>query len=186
MKRTAALALALLCVACGQPGAADKAPAGARAPAPPAPRSLRLYLAAGGLELAEGAAGRARLVPFGTPEAAARAMVEPVTGAPAARTDDPDCSVQPRVRLDYPGGLALTFEAGRFAAWEQGAQGRYRMRSGIAIDSTREALRALGPVALRRVGITDDPMEEFTAGGVRGVLLGGKVRDFTAGESACR
>ena len=60
------------------------------------------------------------------------------------------------------------------------------MRSGIAIDSTREALRSLGPVALRRVGITDDPMEEFTAGGVRGVLLGGKVRDFGAGESACR
>ena len=113
-------------------------------------------------------------------------MVEPVTGAPAARTDDPDCSVQPRVRLDYPGGLALSFEAGRFAAWEQGAQAGYRMRSGIAIDSTREALRALGPVTLRRVGITDDPMEEFTAGGVRGVLLRGKVRDFGAGESACR
>lgn len=184
MTRTAALAL--LCAACGQPEVADKAPAGAKAAAPPAPRSLRIYLAPGGLELAEGAAGTARLVAFGTPEAAARALVEPVTGAPAARTDDPDCGVQPRFRLDYSGGLALVFEAGRFAAWEQGAEAGYRMRSGIAIDSTRETLRALGPVTLRRVGITDNPLEEFTAGRMRGVLLGGKVRDFTAGESACR
>jgi hypothetical protein len=177
-------ALTLLCAACGQPGgAADKAPAAAKA-VPAAPRIVRLYLARNGLELVDGS-GAARLVAFGTPEAETRRQVEPVTGAPAARTDDPHC-VQPKMRLDYPGGLALMFEAGRFAAWEQGAGARYAMRGGIAIESPRAALGALGPVTLRRVNVTDVPMEEFTAGAVSGVLLGGKVRDFTAGRSACR
>jgi hypothetical protein len=178
-------ALALLCAGCGrQQAAADKAPAAARA-TPEAPRNMRLYLARNGLELVDGA-GAARLVPFGTPEAETRRRIEPVAGAPEARTGDPNCSVQPRIRLDYRGGLALTFEAGRFAAWEQGAGAGYRMRGGIAIDSSRAALRALGPVALRRVNVTDVPLEEFAAGGVSGVLLGGKVQDFTAGRSACR
>ena len=180
--------LAPLCPGCGQPGgAANEAPAGARMSAPPAAsRSLRIYLAGDGLELADDAARTSRRVPFGTPEAAARALVEPVTGAPAARTDDPGCRVQPRVRLDYRGGLALSFEAGRLAAWEQGGGAGYRMRSGVAIDSPRDALRALGPVALRRVNVTDVPLEEFTAGGVSGVLLGGRVQDFTASAGACR
>lgn len=179
-------ALALLCAACGQPGGtADKPPAAAKA-TPPAPRAQRLYLAGNGLELADGAAGPARLVPFGTPEGATRAQIEPVTGAPAARIDEPDCRVRPRIRLDYPGGLTLTFQAGRFVAWGQDAGAGYKMRSGIAIESPRTALRALGPVALRRVNVTDVPLEEFTAGPVSGVLLGGKVQDFAAGESACR
>jgi hypothetical protein len=60
------------------------------------------------------------------------------------------------------------------------------MRSGIAIGSHRAALRALGPVALRRVNVTDVPLEEFTAGPVSGVLLGGRVQDFTASVGACR
>lgn len=182
-------ALALLCAGCGQPGAAlDKAPkAKATAPAAaPVSRSVRIYLAPNGLELADGAAGRSRLVPFGTSEAAARAQIEPVTGRPQARTDDPHCRVQPRFRLDYPGGLALGFEAGRFTAWEQSGGTGYGMRSGIAIDSPRAALRALGPVALRRVNVTDVPIEEFTAGPVSGVLLGGRVQDFTASVGACR
>jgi hypothetical protein len=178
-------ALALLCAGCGrQEAAADKAPAAARA-TPRAPRIVRLYLARNGLEAVDGA-GAARLVTFGTPEAETRHLIEPVTGAPAARTDDPHCSVQPKTRLDYRGGLALTFEAGRFAAWEQGAGAGYRMRGGIAIESPRAALSALGPVALRRVNVTDVPIEEFTAGPVSGVLLGGKVQDFTVNAGACR
>lgn len=177
-------ALTLLCVSCGQQGGApDKAPAKAKA-APEVPRAVRLYLARNGLELVDGA-GTSRLVAFGTPEAAARALVERVTDRPEARTADPHCRVQPRIRLDYPGGLALHFEAGRFVAWEQSSDPAYTMRGGIAIDSPREALRALGPVALRRVNVTDDPIEEFTAGGVSGVLMGGKVRDLGAGRSAC-
>jgi hypothetical protein len=178
-------ALALLCASCGrQEAAVDKAPAGAKA-RPAAPRDVRLYLARNGLELVDGGGG-ARLVTFGASEAETRRRIEPVTGAPEARTDDPHCSVQPRTRLDYRGGLALTFEAGRLAAWEQGAGAGYRMRGGIAIESPRAALGALGPVALRRVNVTDVPLEEFAAGGVSGVLLGGKVQDFTAGRSACR
>lgn len=178
-------ALALLCAACGQREAApDKASAAAKA-APEVPRTMRLYLARNGLELVDGA-GAARLVAFGTPEGETRRQIEPVTDAPAARTDDPHCSVRPKVRLDYRGGLALTFEGGRFAAWEQGAGAGYGTRSGIVIESPRAALRTLGPVTLRRVNVTDVPIEEFTAGGVSGVLLGGKVQDFTAGRSACR
>jgi hypothetical protein len=178
-------ALALLGAACGrQPVAADEAPAAAKA-APRAPRIVRLHLARDGLELVDSAGAR-HPVAFGTPEAEARRRIEPLTGAPEARTDDRHCSVQPRARLDYRGGLALTFEAGRFAAWEQGAGAGYAMRGGIAIDSPRAALRLLGPVTLRRVNVTDVPLEEFAAGGVSGVLLGGKVRDFTAGRSACR
>jgi len=177
-------ALALLCAACGQPGGApDKAPAVAKA-APEAPRAVRLYLAGNGLELVDGA-GTSRLVAFGTPEAAARTLVERVTDHPEARTADPHCRVQPKVRLDYPGGLALHFEAGRFVAWEQSADPAYGMRGGIGIDSPRAALGALGPVTLRRVGVTDVPLEEFTAGPVSGVLLGGKVQDLGAGRSAC-
>ncbi|HVQ08092.1 MAG TPA: hypothetical protein VMS43_06620 [Allosphingosinicella sp.] len=182
--------LSLLCAGCGEPGAApSQAPVKARAAAPaaaPVSRGLRLYLASDGLELADGAAGASRPVPFGTSEAEARARIEPVTGRPRARTDDPHCRVQPRFRLDYPGGLALGFEAGRFVAWEQSAGAGYRMRSGVAIDSPRAALRALGPIALRRVNVTDVPIEEFTAGAVSGVLLGGRVRDFTATVGACR
>jgi len=182
-------ASALLCAACGQPGGAAKtAPAEAKAApraATPVFRPSRLYLAANGLELADGA-GASRLVPFGTAEGEARALVERVTDAPDSRTVDPLCPVQPRVRVDYPGGLALHFGAGRFVGWDQSSDPAYRMRSGIGIDSPRSALAALGPVTLRRVSITDVPIEEFSAGGVSGVLLGGKVRDFTAGESACR
>jgi hypothetical protein len=182
-------ALALLCATCGQPGGtAEKAPAKAKAaPAPAArvSRTERLYLAPGGLELADDWAGTSRSLPFGTPEAATRALVERVTDRPDARTADPHCRVQPKVRLDYPGGLALHFEAGRFVAWEQSADPAYGMRGGIAIDSPRAALGALGPVTLRRIGITDAPLEEFTAGVVRGVLLGGKVQDLGAGRSAC-
>jgi hypothetical protein len=111
---------------------------------------------------------------------------EDLDDAPAARTDEPDCGVRPRIRLDYRGGLTLTFQAGRFVAWGQDAGAGYAMRSGIAIESPRAALRALGPVALHRVNVTDVPLEQFTAGPVGGVLLGGKVRDLTAGESACR
>jgi hypothetical protein len=183
--RPAIAALALLCAGCGQQqAAADKAPAAANA-TPAVPRNLRVYLARDGLELVDGG-GAARLVAFGTSEAETRRRIEPVTDAPVARTDDPHCSIQPRTRLDYRGGLALTFEAGRFAAWEQGAGAGYRMRGGIAIESPRAALGALGPVTLRRVNVTDVPLEEFAAGGVSGVLLGGKVQDFTAGRSACR
>jgi hypothetical protein len=179
-------ALALLCAACGQqPGAADKAPAGGKATPPEVARTPRLFLAGNGLELVHGA-GAARPVAFGTPEGAARAQIEPVTGAPAARTDEPACGGRPRIRLDYPGGLSLIFQAGRFVAWGQDAGAGYKMRSGIAIESPRAALRALGPVALRRVNVTDVPLEEFTAGPVSGVLLGGKVQDLAAGESACR
>lgn len=178
-------ALALLCAACGQPAAApDKAPARAKA-APAAARFVRLYLAGNGLELVDGA-GTPRMVAFGTPEAATRALVERVTDRPEARTADPHCPVQPRIRLDYPGGLALHFEAGRFVAWEQSSDPAYAMRNGVAIDSPRAALRALGPLTLRRVNVTDVPIEEFSAGGVSGVLLGGKVQDLGAGRSACR
>jgi hypothetical protein len=181
-------ALALLCAACGQPaGVAERAPAKTKA-TPPAPvsRTLRIYLAPDGLELVDRAAGASRLVPFGTLEAGTRALVERVTDRPDARTVDAHCRVQPKVRLDYPGGLALHFEAGRFVAWEQSADPAYAMRGGIGIDSPRAALSALGPVSLRRVGVTDVPLEEFTAGPVSGVLLGGKVQDLGAGESACR
>jgi hypothetical protein len=185
LSRPALAALALLCAACGQQGGApDTAPVKANA-APAAVSAVRLYLARNGLELVDGA-GRSRLVPFGTAEAATRALVERVTDQPEARTLDPHCPVQPRIRLDYPGGLALHFEAGRFVAWEQSSDPAYTMRGGIAIDSPRDALRALGPLTLRRVNITDDPIEEFSAGGVSGVLLGGRVQDLGAGRSACR
>jgi hypothetical protein len=183
-------ALTSLGAACGQPGGgADKAPARANAsapaPAPPA-RSRLLYLARGGLELVDPATGASRIVPFGTPEAEARALIEAVTGPPAARTADPHCSVQPSVRLDYRGGLALAFDGGRFAAWEQGAGAGYRMRDGLAIGASREAMRALGPMSVRRAGVTEIAMEAFTAGAIEGVLLDGRLREFTAGEGACR
>jgi len=186
----AVAALALLCAACGQPaGVADKAPAKAKAPEPapalaPA-RAARLNPASGGLELVDGPAGPSRPLPFGTSEAATRALVERITDQPDARTGDPHCRVQPKIRLDYPGGLALHFEAGRFVAWEQSADPAYRMRGGIGVDSPRAALRALGPVTLRRVGITDAPLEEFTAGPVSGILINGKIQDLRAGRTAC-
>lgn len=185
---TIVAASALFGAGCGrQGGAPGNAPAKARAAAPAAgPATLRLYLAGNGLALGDTATGGSRLVAFGTSEAAARAAVEPVTGASTARTDDPNCRAQPAFRLDYRGGLSLSFEGGRFAAWEQDASSGYRMRDGIAIGTTRDALRAQGPVALHRVNVTGSVMEEFAAGAISGVLLDGKVQDFTAGQSACR
>lgn len=183
------LGLALACAACGrQSGEADGAPARANAAAPaplPAARNLRLDLAANGVVLTDAASGASRLVAFGTPEAAARAPVEAVSGAATARTDDPACAVQPAFRLDYPGGLALSFEAGRFVAWEQDASAGHRMRDGTAIGTTRAQLRARGPITLRRVNVTGSVMEEFTAGPVSGVLVDGRVLDFTAGRRSC-
>ena len=184
--RPAMAALALLCAGCGQQkAAADKAPAAAKA-APEAPRNARLYLASNGLELVDGAGaarpGRVRDAGGGTRGAGS-------SPSPAPRRRAPTIPIA----ASSPGSGSTIAAASRSSSRRAGSSPGSRARApatrcgaGSRSNSPRAALGALGPVALRRVNVTDVPIEEFTAGGVSGVLLGGKVQDFTAGRSACR
>jgi len=186
--------MVLLCMACGQrdDGARSEPPSrlvthGGPHSGPPAHPPATLHLAADGIELVDRSTGAARRLSFGMPEAAARAAIEPTTGDQFERFTDSNCRSRPNSRLEYPGGLFLFFEAGRFVAWQQDDDGGglYRMRNGIAPGMTREALRRFRPIEARRAANTDADMADFTAGPVSGMLLDGKVFNFSAGRHAC-
>jgi hypothetical protein len=171
--------LALLCTSCGsrESGRSDAKPTVVIRSTSP-----NLYLSTQGIELVS--AGRRTLVAFGTREADARTAIGRVTGDPVERWADPNCRIQPNSRLEFRGNVYLKFEAGRFVGWEQVGPG-YSMRVGIADNVTRNALGVLGPVEINRVEVSPGMMEEFSVGGIRGVLDNGRVMSFEAGRSLC-
>lgn len=107
-----------------------------------------LVLAHGGLIL-RGATGQAaRTLSFGTPRAAAIALVTSQLG-PAIKTGVyPECGDgKPLGYADFRGGLQLTFSNAKFVGWTLDAKGdvRNRMANGVGIGTTVATLQKMVP-----------------------------------------
>ena len=181
LKRLAALAL--LCAACGSRRRRTRRPPGPGRRAGAGPRLLAVSISPqAGLELAEGAAGTALVCRSERRRRRRGPWSSRRTGAPPRATTIPIAGSSPGFGSMLSGGLALT-SRGRFAAWDQGAEAGYRVRTGSrSIRPARRSARSERCAAPGRDHRRSDG--GIHAGGVRGVLLGGKVRDFGAGERA--
>lgn len=157
-----------------------RAVASDRAPAAPA-EAPALALASDGLSLAS-PGGAARPVPFGTAEDEAIRIVAASLGEPTERGVNNDCGAGPLGFANFPGGLNLLLQNGRFAGWFlSGDNARLRTVEGIGIGSTRRELDAAyrAEVAESTLG------QEFTAGDLGGLLSSaapdGRVEALWAG-----
>jgi hypothetical protein len=176
--RTAfAAALLLTLAACGQQ-ASDKPaePAGPVAseapPSTPVPAGkTALALDPGGIMVVMTDNGSTRLLDFGLPKAQTIEIVTRVAGAPAPEITNAECGAGPMVFVEYPGDLTLLFQDDRFAGWSVGRDGKGKQSTmnGIGVGSTRSQLVA----AFTGATIEETTLgQEFTAGGLSGILSG--------------
>ena len=188
--------LALLCAACGeqvpsQDNAAQPAPAPAvnatepvvTATVAPAARPL-LNLASDGLSLVDPDSGSARHVEFGTAQYQTTQMINSALGNFTGQAENPECGAGALTSFDYPGGLTLFFQEGKFAGWDLDGQGGYSTADGIAIGTTRAALDESGS----EVSVEESSIgHEFAAGDLYGLLTGpgaaAKVTNLWAGTT---
>jgi hypothetical protein len=189
-------ALALLCAACGeQEPSRDNAVRPTPAPAvtatepavtatvAPAAKPL-LNLASDGLSLVDPDSGSARHVEFGTAQYQTTQMINSALGNFTGQAENPECGAGPLTSFDYPGGLTLFFQEGKFAGWDLDGQGGYSTADGIAIGMTRAALDESGS----EVSVEESTIgHEFAAGDLYGLLTGSgasaKVTNLWAGTT---
>ena len=134
-------------------------------PAAPATEpAIAVVAERGGLRLGE---GEGRELRFGTAQAETLARVAPL-GQPPIQTNA-ECGAGPIQVGQWPNGLTLLFQEGRFVGWTvDGAAGsRIRTRRGIGTGSTRAELAA----AHDGVRIDESTLgTEFDAEGIGGLL----------------
>lgn len=185
MHRNTLLLAALLLAACGSessddaaraqapdsaaaPSAAVPAAAGGAGDSTPAAARSTVVLAPDGVEIANGAGVPSRLA-FGAAREQVLARVGAVMNGPGEQAEQEECPAGPLTTTQYPSGLQLVFQDGKFVGWA--AQPRpgstLRTAPGIGIGSTLGQLRAAYPAAT--VGETSLGME-FTAGDLYGIV----------------
>lgn len=165
------LAAAFLLLAACSVEPASKTGASAPAPTAPAPVATptdpALAVEAEGLRLFDRATGSASPIPFGRPQAAVLELLERLRG-PAGRGTNAHCGAGPAEYANWPDGLGLVFQAGRFAGWslDSRAAGTVSTANGIGPGATRTELEAASTATFRQSTLGT----EFDAGGVYGVL----------------
>jgi len=137
------------------------APANAAAndPAPAA----RVALAADGLLL-----GGTQSLAFGASADPVTAGVGGALGAEAKRSENNECAAGPLALAQYPGGLTLFFQDGKFVGWDVDGRekGGFAAPDGLAIGATRAELQARGDLQIEASTVG----AEFTFGGISGLL----------------
>lgn len=161
-------------------------------PAPPAPaapgiaeQGPALAIEGEGLRLFDRETGSARPIPFGTAQAQTLAALA-FRGPPGTGTNS-ECGAGPLDYANWPDGLSLLFQDGKFAGWSVDARsgGAITTANGVGTGMTRAALEgSFGiPVTVSETTLGD----EFTAGALRGLLDGpgqsAKVTNIWAGVS---
>lgn len=168
------------------PASAAPAPAAPVNAAIPGPASAGPVLAVDGegLRLFDRDTGSARVLAFGQARAAVLGPLETLRG-PAGTGINQDCGAGPVAYANWPDGLSLVFQDGRFAGWglDGRAAGAITTAAGIGPGSTRAQLADAYAVAVERSSLGT----EFMAGGISGVLDGAgtraKITDMWAGVS---
>lgn len=151
--------------------------------ATPAARPL-LNLASDGLSLVDPESGSTRHVEFGTAQYQTTQMIGSALGNFTGQAENPECGAGPLTSFDYPGGLTLFFQEGKFAGWDLDGQGGYSTANGIAIGTTRTELGESGS----EVTVEESSIgHEFAAGELYGLLSDpgatGKVTNLWAGTT---
>ena len=194
------LAIACLAASCSPEAAADReaepqaqsgAPADtsskagtAESGAPAQAAAARLAVDGDGLRWSPQPGGTERRIPFGTPQAQVVASLERVRG-PAEQGTNQDCPTGPVQYANWPDGLSLVFEEGRFVGWsvDDRAAGAVETAAGIGPGDSRAQLTAAHAAEVRQSTLGT----EFSAGDVHGVLdgpsAGARITDMWAGVS---
>lgn len=142
-----------------------------------------MALAPDGLMLVDMTTGSTRQIAFGTPREQAMQMVALAEHAPGSESSNDECGGGPLAFADYPGGLKLVFEDGKFAGWsvDERASSQYTTMNGIGVGSSRAELEAAGDFEVRDTTLG----HEFTLGELGGLLGAkgptGKVTNLWAG-----
>jgi len=137
-----------------------------------------------GLRLFDRATGSARVLAFGQPRAAVLGPLETLRG-PAGTGTNQDCGAGPVAYANWPDGLSLVFQDGRFAGWvlDGRAAGAITTAAGIGPGSTRARLADAYAVTVEPSSLGT----EFRAGEISSVLDGAGTRatitDMWAGVS---
>lgn len=177
--RSTLLFALLLLAACGSESADDAAiPARDSAAAPsPAARAVDsavaaaearpvIMLAQDGLRITGGAQTPAR-VAFGTGREQVLGQVSGVLDGQGEAAEQAECPAGPLTTTEYPAGLELVFQEGKFVGWAAEPGTALRTEAGIGPGSTLGQLRAAYPAATvdeTSLGI------EFMAGELYGVV----------------
>ena len=130
--------------------------------------------------------GTARPLVFGTSQADVLASLTRVRG-PAAQGTNSECGAGPVQYANWPDGLSLVFQNGRFVGWglDSRAKGGITTADGIGISTTRSQLDdAMGPpLDVRQTSLGT----EFSAGEYHGLFDGtganARITDMWTGVS---
>lgn len=129
--------------------------------------------------------GSARPLAFGMPEAEVLASLERVRG-PAGKGVNQDCGAGPVQYANWPDGLSLVFQNGRFAGWglDRRATGALGTANGVGPGMTRSDLAgSFGSVSFQNTSLGT----EFAAQDIFGLLDGpgpeAEITDMWAGVS---
>lgn len=177
----AAMTAAAACDRTPEPAAPPPTPAPVLAEPPAAQARPGLAIEGEGLRIFD-AAGAARALPFGTPQATVIAAVTAATGGVAPEQSvNEECGAGPTQFAQYADGVQLLFQDGRFAGWFLREPG-LTTANGVGVGTTRAALDAAFTVTIEpqsTLGV------EFAAGDMGGFLTAdgpaGAVESLYAG-----
>lgn len=164
--------------------AAPAAPAASSA-APPAADKPLLNLTGDGLAVVDPKSGSSRPLPFGVAETTAREVVTAVRGMAISDGRNDECGAAALTFAEFPGGLTVWFQDGRFAGWALGdhATPDLATAAGLRVGSTRAELDSAYTAKVSRTTLG----QEFQAGEISGVLSApgapGRVTALWAGVS---
>jgi hypothetical protein len=185
MHRNTSLLAALLLAACGSepsgdaarapapdsaaaPSAAPPTAGGAGDSTPAAPVAARptVILAPDGVEIANGAGAPARLA-FGAARDTVLGRVGALMNGPGKQAEQEECPAGPLTTTQYPSGLQLVFQEGKFVGWAAEPGSTLRTAPGIGPGSTLGQLRAAYPAAT----VDESSLGmEFVAGDLYGIV----------------
>lgn len=164
------------------PAAQEPVQAADRDAAPAPAAATKLALDGEGLRIVAVSTGSTRALPFGTAKADALSTLSAVEGAPPVRQgENIDCGATNAI---WPDGLTVWFASDKFVGWSVGIAGSsLSTMGGLKLGSTRTEVEngaTVATIAPSSLG------EEFTAGGVAGLLesksADAKVTNLWAGS----
>jgi hypothetical protein len=139
-----------------------------------------------GLRFIDPNTGSSRLLAFGAPLDQTVAAVDRAAGVAGERSTNGECPAGPMGFAQYPDGLDLLFQDGKFVGWsaDRDSAGKQSTMAGVGVGSTRaELLSAYAGATVEETTLG----QEFTAGGLSGVLSGpgadAKIEALWAGTS---
>lgn len=163
------------------PDSAQQDPGSRPASVQPAADSALLSLEGEGLRAFLASTGAARPLPFGTPSVDALRFLNAVLGAaPVEQGESVDCAAE---YAGWANGLTVWFARGEFAGWSVGRGSPLTTVDGLGPGTTRADLEAAYDPVIARSSLG----EEFTAGGIAGLLESGapdaRVQHLWAGHA---